>query len=493
MANQPSKLFILGSVMLLWAPLLLAQAPDTLWTRSYGGPHNDWGWSVQLTSDSGYIVAGTYGLGWLPSGGEVYLVRTNSLGTAIWTRRYCAEGKDTNYGFSVQQTHDGGYIVVGMTELWAQVPSDVYLMKMDVNGDTIWTRTYGGIHHDLGYSVQQTPDSGYIIAGGTESFDSGGDVYLIRTDANGNMLWTKTYGGDNDDCAYSLQTTSDGGYIIAGSTCSFGSGGDDVYLIKTDAKGDTLWTRTYGGTDCDVGFSVHRTLDDGCIIVGWTESFGADGSRTYLIKTDTNGDTIWTKIYQGIGYSVQQTSDGGYIVAGDYAGNVYLMKTDPNGDTLWTGTYGRGQSRSVRQTYDGGYILTGASDGNVYLMKTTVETEIREEHPLPITFFISQNMPNPFVKKTFIKYQLRQSSHVHISIYNLLGQQIRTLVNRRQNRGFHTVVWDARDNSGRRVSSGPYFLRLHAHTGLGTHPYGSVTHTGQTGKYSATRKLSVVR
>jgi hypothetical protein len=153
-----------------------------------------------------------------------------------------------------------------------------------------WTRTYGGNSADYGNSVQQTSDGGYIVAGRTLSFGAGAwDVYLIKTNPSGDTQWTRTYGGTGDDYGNSVQQTSDGGYIIAGYTESFGAGDGDVYLIKTNASGDTQWTRTYGGDSDDVGLSVRQTSDSGYIVAGVTYSFGAGYDDVYLIKTDANG------------------------------------------------------------------------------------------------------------------------------------------------------------------------------------------------------------
>jgi len=363
---------------------------DTLWTRTYGGSASDWGNSVQQTSDGGYIIAGftgSFGAGAF----DVYLLKTDSSGDALWTRTY--GGRSDDRGHSVQQTSDAGYIIAGFTGSFGAGYFDVYLVKTDSSGDTLWTRTYGGSEWDHGYCVQQTSDAGYIIAGFTGSFGAGGfDVYLLKTDSSGDTLWTRTYGGSDFDAGYSVQQTSDGGYIIAGYTESFGAGGYDVYLLKTDSSGDTLWTRTYGGSASDWGNSVQQTSDGGYIIAGYTDSFGAGGYDVYLLKTDSSGDTLWTRIYGGIdddhGRSVQQTSDGGYIIAGYTwsfgAGgyDVYLLKTDSSGDTLWTRTYGGSDQDvgyCVQQTSNGGYIIAGhtysfgAGLADVYLLRVTGE------------------------------------------------------------------------------------------------------------------------
>jgi hypothetical protein len=294
------------------------------------------------------------------------------------------------YCLSVQQTTDGGYIVAGDTRSFGAGGYDVYLIKTDSTGDTLWSRTYGGSYNDYGFSVQQTTDGGYIVAGITSSFGAGGyDVYLIKTDSLGDTLWTRTYGGSSNDDGSSVQQTTDGGYIVGGRTLSFGAGNFDVYLIKTDSIGDTLWTRTYGGSQHDDEWSVQQTTDGGYIVAGFTYSFGAGQGDVYLVKTDSLGDTLWTRTYGGNqnddmwSVSVRQTTDGGYIVVGVTGSvnvDVYLIKTDSLGDTLWSRTYGGPYyyddwGVAVQQTTDGGYIVAGytesfgAGDFDVMLTK----------------------------------------------------------------------------------------------------------------------------
>jgi len=154
-----------------------------------------------------------------------------------------------------------------------------------------WIRIFGGTYQDVGYSVQKTSDGGYTVAGYTRSFGAGGyDVYIVKTDSSGDTIWTRTYGGVGEDYGYSVQQTTDGGYIVAGGTESFGAGGRDIYLIKTDSIGDTLWTRTFGGVYWDVAISIQQTTDGGYIVAGYAESFGAIDGDVCLIKTDSNGN-----------------------------------------------------------------------------------------------------------------------------------------------------------------------------------------------------------
>jgi len=189
--------------------------------------------------------------------------------------------------------------------------------------DTIWTKIYGGDRNDVAYSVQQTDDMGFIIGGYTYSFPAGNwNVYLIKTDSFGNSLWTKTYGGSLAENCRSVRQTFDGGYILSGRTESFGAGGYDAYLVKTDSNGDTLWTRTFGGVLNEYGVEVEQTADSEYVITGRTASFGTYGVMdVYLIKTDANGDTLWTTVVGGPGYDVGRSvietfPDSGFIVAG---------------------------------------------------------------------------------------------------------------------------------------------------------------------------------
>jgi hypothetical protein len=385
------------------------------WEETFGGIGDDFGKSVQQTIDGGYIITGTtesFGNGTQ----SVYLIKTDENGIEQWSQTF--EGTDDQWGNTVQQTSDEGYVIIGGAESFGAGERDVYLIKTDANGDSLWTKTIGGAGQDEGKSVQQTTDGGYIISGDTQSSGNGGeDVYLIKTDSNGVEQWNNTFGGTDNDGSFSVQQTIDGGYIIAGYTFSFGNGSVDVYLIKTDENGLEQWSQTFGGTDEDWSWSSQQTADGGYIISGETESFGNGGIDVYLIKTNSNGVEQWSNTFGGLNNDggcyeasfARQTIDGGYIITGYTesfgAGQKdgYLIKTDANGVEEWNKTFGGSgddQACSVQQTTDGGYVVIGGTESfgtsnnqDVYLIKTDANGNATSTFNIPIN-------PNRKLQKT---------------------------------------------------------------------------------------------
>ncbi|MFC1543144.1 hypothetical protein ACFL4K_01235 [Candidatus Neomarinimicrobiota bacterium] len=365
------KPIVFSVSVLLLCPTCEEPAPQPKLTgKTYGGIFHDLGFSVQQTSDGGYIFTGdTFSFG--AGGIDIWLVKTDAAGDTVWNKTF--GGSSEELSRSVQQTSEGGYIVVGYTNSFGAGDMDTWLIKTNEAGNTVWTRTYGGSQDDRGYFVQQTSDSGYVITGETSSYGAGGeDIWLIKTDASGDTVWTRTFGGSQNDRGYTVHQTSDEGYIIVGGTGSFGAGDDDVWVIKTDALGDTVWTKTFGGSDGDWGYSIQQTSDVGYIVAGLTESYGSGNSDIWLIKMDALGDTVWTKTYGGSnndwGYDVQQTTDGGYIIAGETTSkgsgpsDAWLIKTGPSGDMVWNKLFGGNKYETgytVRQNANGGYVLLG--------------------------------------------------------------------------------------------------------------------------------------
>ncbi|TES94383.1 MAG: hypothetical protein E3J87_00455 [Candidatus Cloacimonadota bacterium] len=494
--KQYRRLFIVVVVLSLLGSTLIAQGPDTLWTRTYGGIYYDMSRSIQQTSEGGYIICG-----WTNSFGagsdDVYLIKIDSEGDTTWTKTF--GGTFSDGGYSVKQTPDKGYIIVGYTISYGGGDGDLYLIKTDSLGNTTWWRDYGDIYFDMGRSVQVTFDSMYVIAGYTYGANSW-DVYLLKVRKNGTLYSLNQLGGPLSDRGYYVYETADSGYIVVGNTSSYGAEGDDIYLIKTDLNGDTLWTKFYGGTENDVGYSIQQTSDGGCIICGWTYSFGAGNSDGFLIKTYPNGGLLWLRTYGGVYndglFSVREVSGGGYIACGytksfgigtPEHSNIYLIRTNPDGNILWTKTYG-GDSPdngySIQQTDDNGYIITGSTSSfgagaaDVYVIKTKPDVGVREckDSRKETQDIRLACHPNPFTTSTQIILTLpsigqgaegNSSAQEHsdrediaLHIYDVSGRLIRRLIPEFQSSRVQRVEWKGRDDRGDTVKQGIYFVRV---------------------------------
>jgi hypothetical protein len=271
------------------------------------------------------------------------------VGDTLWTHFY--GGFNNDCVTAIDRTADGGFIIAGWTTSFGNGSSDFYLIRVDASGETLWTRTYGGQDDDAALSARVTRGGGIIMAGWTKSYGIGGtDIYLVKTDSNGNQLWDHTYGGTLDDTARCIRQTTDGGYIICGSTCSFGSdsGAFDIYVIKTDSSGDTAWTYTYGGILNDGASGICQTTDSNFVLTGWTAT--PDGNHNiYIEKIDQSGQSMWYWGYAaGIdcqGNSIVETPDGNAVIAGytfdpQMALQCYLAEIGPYGIPQWSQNYG---------------------------------------------------------------------------------------------------------------------------------------------------------
>ena len=343
-------------------------------TRLYGGEESDYGRACQRTNDGGYIITGSsYSYG--PGGSDIWLIKTDKNGNEQWNKTF--GGGKNDYGRDVQLTNDGGYIITGYTFSYGSGNHDVWLIKTDANGNKQWDRTFGGQGYEYGESVYQTSDGGYIITGcdyhGGD--DPWSELYLIKTDDEGYEDWSNTFGGWGDfSWGYSVRETNDGGYIITGFTESYGNGAKDIWLIKTNSNGNTQWHKTFGGSGFERGYTVDQTNDGGYILVGYTDSYGNGEQDVWLIKTDSNGDETWNREFGGaeedIGYDVKETTDGGYIISGGTwsygAGNrdIWVIKTDGSGNRIWDQTYGgytTDYAESICLAMDGGYTIIGTT------------------------------------------------------------------------------------------------------------------------------------
>lgn len=342
--------------------------PAEEWNKTFKGMQYE-AFSVPQTSDGGYLIT-TLSFT-LETSFDVWLIKIDANGKEQWRKLF--KGQNWDWVGSVQQARDGGYIFAGFTESHEWGNRDAWLVKTDPQGNEQWSKRFGGTDTDNAASVQQTEDGGYIFAGATKSFGSGKqDAWLIKTDSNGNQQWMKIFGETGDDGVHSVQRTLDNGYILSGWTDSYGVGSFDAWIIKVDENGNQQWNKTFGGASHDEASLIQQTMDGGYIFTGLTKSYGAGDTDAWLLKIDSTGSEQWSKTFGGDdtdnAVSVQQTSDKGYILvgstksygAGDF--DAWIIKTDSNGNQLWSKTIGGADTdmaSSITQTLDNGYVVAG--------------------------------------------------------------------------------------------------------------------------------------
>ena len=399
--------------------LITAQTvPAIQWQKSLGGTNRETAKSVQQTIDGGYIVAGYSAsndddVSGNHGGYDYWIVKLNNSGNIQWQKSL--GGGQFDYAESVQQTADEGYIIAGYSESNDGDVSgnhgdyDFWVVKLDNNGNIQWQKSLGGSSVDFAKSIQQTADGGYIVAGYSLSND--GDVtghhnhydyWIVKLDSSGNIQWQKSLGGNGEEIATSARQTTDGGYIVVGYSRSIdgdvtGNHGDsDYWAVKLDNVGNIQWQKSLGGSKADFASSVLQTSDGGYIIAGYSSSNDGDvtglhgNSGDYpdywIVKLNSNGNIQWQKSLGGIfgefANSIQQTTDGGYIIAGESwsidgdvgghhgstsSSDYWIVKLNNTGNILWEkslGGFSNDIANFIQQTTDGGYIVAGESVSN---------------------------------------------------------------------------------------------------------------------------------
>jgi len=355
------KIILRITLYVLLPALCFSQIPDTLWARPVGGQNSDLGECIQLTSDSCLIIGGhtqSYG----PGGTNFYLIKMDVNGDTLWTRVHGTSDLDACY--DVLETWDRGFLMTGYSD------TSLCLMKTDSLGYSEWTKLYAIGYDCVGYGASRTSDNGYIITGHCDG--PMGGLYLLRTDSLGDTLWTGMYGyASNDDWGTDVIEVSDG-YVVVGTSLYTGA---DLYLLKTNFDGGQQWEKWYGGNMHDMGYSIVPTYDNCYYVVGiyWTVTNDADA---WVLKIDSDGDTLWTRTYGGYGvdYGIDilpVESDSGYIITGETAipsvpSDLYVLKCNSNGDSVWIRTYGGNSPEgpeSMIKMFDGGLAICGYTRG----------------------------------------------------------------------------------------------------------------------------------
>lgn len=342
-----------------------------VWTKTFGGGKSDQIYWVEQTSDKGFILAGetkSFGAG----DSDAWLIRLNKKGDTVWSRTY--GGPRNDFAEGVIEMKDGGFVFAGGTRSFGAGNADVWIVRTNKYGDTLWTKTWGGAGDEWGEEIRLTLDGGFVIPGWTTSSRGDYDAVLIKLDKDGNIQWSHVYGGPSLDAAKSVIPLLDG-FMIAGITRSFGAGDADAWIIRTNLSGDTLWTKTYGGAKYDMPFCIIQTADKNFAFTGRTHSFGHSEGNSWLYIINSQGDSLWTNTYGGKEYEVttfvEQTFDKGFILcgitksfgAGEF--DAYVVKTNKMGDTSWTKTFGgtkNDYSYCIKQINRHEFVIAGTTD-----------------------------------------------------------------------------------------------------------------------------------
>lgn len=467
----------------------LAQAPDTLWTKTFGGSSDDIGYALQQTADGGYIVAGcteSFGAG----DKDVYLIRTDADGGTIWTKYY--GGPEDDVAYAIQEHWDGDYLVAGYTNSFGAGGSDIWILKIDAAGDTLWTETYGDSGNEIAYDIASTSDSGYVITGGRQWIvpTDTGYAFLMKFDLNSDSCWLTFFetpmGGQE---GFSVIQIINGEYMICGATwpehpCT--------WITRADSNGYPLWGLGHGAPD---NYACIREIAPDTFVVVGPRLWGCCGIYVTIRIVNGTGDVIWEKIYtQGFARAVEKTEDGSYVIAGEEAelfgpGCVWLIKTNQD-TTLWTTVFGSPDScdgaYAVQITPDNGYTVVGytnsfgAGGSDVWLLRTEPDTSlgISTNDITPEICYKMSIHPNPFSRVTEISFSLprQREGVITLGIHDATGRLVKSFETASiVEYQAPTVIWDGKDHTDRLLPSGVYFLRL------------------SVGDYSETRKLLLIR
>ncbi|MBD3233246.1 MAG: T9SS type A sorting domain-containing protein [candidate division Zixibacteria bacterium] len=454
------------------------------WSRTYCDNTAE-GNSVSVTDDGGYIITGSSVVG---DNSEMALLKTNSYGDSLWSAAYGREGNDA--GYSIRILEDKGFIIAGSIQSSGREDLDFYVVRTDSVGNLIWENSYGGTGDEIAYCIQLSEDGGYAMTGSTTSFGAGGtDIYVVKIDSLGNIEWDETYGTTGEDLGYYLERAFPEGYIISGYVSS---NSIDAYLVRIDQMGNVIWSRNYGGWNKDRGRSVRQTSDRNFLLAGTTYSFGNGEADFYLLKIEGEyGYEFCCEISMQYDDPIIVPPGGSF----DYRGILVNPNEEPVVTDVWAGVKYDGEfyqtlnfvgneplqpsqfiTRNITQNipyyappgeytyiaYTGEYPLpcdsfwfdftvtneplhNGSDDWNIYEYS---------DYSMPTAHSIDA-YPNPFNAQSIINYALPQACKVELSVYNLLGQRVETLVNTQQPAGYHSITWDASQ-----YASGIYFYKL---------------------------------
>lgn len=347
------------------------QPLKVIFDKTYGAKDEEKAFCIQTKKYLGYIIAGHQ----ISKRGDYdfYLLRLNSKGGLMWKKNYGHKSEEK--ATAVYTTKDGGFIVVGTALIGDNRGSDIWLIKLSSKGDVQWSKIYGKKAVETVNAVTETSDGSFLIAGSTSSEGKGfSDFLLIKFNKKGKLLWKKVIGGAGNDEAFAIHEIRGGGYIVAGSTGSKGAGGVDGWIVKLSPKGKILWDRTIGGRLTDEIFDIKQTKDNGYILTGYSDSYSTIWRDVWIIKLDQNGKTVWEEVLGEMGVdegrSVIENRKGEYIIAGSYTSqetgfaDIWILKIDKNGKKVWEQAFGNkkeDKAYSIVEDEHGAYVVTGYS------------------------------------------------------------------------------------------------------------------------------------
>jgi len=469
-----NKILLIILAMVFYISIASPQTPDTVWTRTYGSSDFEISSSVINTTDDNYMVTGCHYTDELSYG---FLLKINQYGDTIWYKEYECLGP--GYTESLTETEDGGFLVIGLKYYPETENKDVLLFKTNDLGDTVWSKSYGGSQLNTPISIIPANDSGYIVIGETGNLADDMDIWLLRINDLGDTVWTKTFGGDGVDLCYDIKSIADNGYILVGQIDTYSSNAKDVYLIKFDNSCDTVWTKTYGSEGDESGMSIICLDDQGFLITGCTNSDPGGLDDLYIIRVNGDGDSLYSKIYGGDegegASSILPINNNTFLISGVTSSyglggyDLYFLVINDNGDTISTATFGGAgwdYAYDAIKANNQSFITCGfsssfgAGDYDVYLANISIDNIgiIHETHLSSSLYYaLNQNYPNPFNAATTITFNIITTEFVTLKLYDILGREIRTLHNEISPPGMHEILLNAAE-----LTSGVYFYRLQA-------------------------------
>ncbi len=406
MKHSLTKLTICLLAAIVLATSLQAQTPDTLWSRLYGDRPGwdgyDMLYGATRTYDGGFAMNGYSTTNGDTIKGDQWVVKINADGDTLWTATF-GNFDRRDYGRDIIETYDHNLVICGHGRIAnTSEPYRIRLFKADSLGNEIWGKDYVGANGFSTEAIVETADSGFAIVGWTDDKD----VFLFRADSLGDSLWSQTYGGPGDDVGYDLCEMDDGGFMLVGMTESYGLGSYDIYVIRTDSNGDTLWTHTFGTASYDEGRAIAPTHDGNYMIAGSVVNTNAD---VFLVKIQPDGDTLWTKSVgqdaaNDAAYGISTCQDNGFLIAGrnynavNYYNDMYVLKIDANGDSLWSYSH-------VNNIHDEGHVALEVPDVGIYLFGTRAASSsgsyrdywaVALDFPVGIADDIREALPSDF-------------------------------------------------------------------------------------------------